>query len=134
MKLTELSQIEILKEGQVDPNVLMSIAAIIKDGKVTNSFQYLILYRTLELFKYGAWHRENFFLAPLDSFNPMQLPTQVEILTMLKALPPEKVVALAKVFYSALVIKNEDTVNKLCNHTCSLIDWVDLAIRSEAND
>jgi hypothetical protein len=134
MKLSDIKNDKVISEGRVDINVLMSLANIIKNKKVTDTFQYLILYRCLDLFKNGQFYHENFMLAPADSFNPTKGPTQSSIITSLKALLPEQAVKLATTFYNLLTNKNENSLECLVDQKTSVEDWIKFVVCKEATD
>ena len=134
MKLKELKNISLLKEGRVDPNVLLSISNIIKNNKVTDSFQYLMLYRIIEMIKFGKFYNEpNFYRTPAT--NPLvNIPTQVEILNTLRSMTQPDLVLLSTKFYEMLISKNLDELSSYCNVNQGLMDWINFVNSKEAID
>ena len=136
MKLYELKRelFLVLKEGRVDPNVLLSISNIIKNGKANDMFQYLMMYRIIEMLKYGDFCKNaNFYMTP-NNYEQVMIPTQVEIISLLKSLPAETMVQLATKFHNLLSSKNVDELSQYMNINQSVIDWINYVIRKEAND
>jgi hypothetical protein len=116
-----------LAEGQVDPHVLMSIDNIIKNGKISETFQTIALARMLEYFKNGIFYKEQNFFDPFVS-------TSKALLDTLRALDPEDAVALAKKMRELLEIKDKDLLNRFVNPEQEAIAYIKFVTSREAND
>ena len=142
MKLSEIRNLiistktinNIIIEGRVDPNILLSIRNIVRDGKATDNFQYLMLYRIIEMLKYGQFYKESNFFKPSDSKNKVSIPSQKEIIDLLRSLSPEEITLLATKFFNLLSLKNTNQIDQLINIEQSASDWIAYVISKEAAD
>lgn len=130
MKLNELKNPTldaILVEGRVDPNVLLSIQNIIKHGRISDTFQAVMMTRILEMLKYGdLYNQQNFW--------EVTMPTQKELLDTIRELDPADQVKLAEKFLNLLIVKDEDLLYKYVNQTEAVNDWIRNFTAREAND
>jgi len=127
MKLKEIKNTSIITEGRVDPNVLMSIQNIIKDGKISDTFQAVMMVRILEMLKYGNFYDQ-------QNFWEVTMPTQKELLDEIRNLEPATQVKLAEKFLHMLIVKDEDLLYKYVNQTQAVNDWIHNYTAREAND
>jgi hypothetical protein len=126
MKLYDIVKPALL-EGRVDPNVSLSLANIIRCGKICDTFQAIVLARLLEFFKNGSFYKENNF------FNPF-VSTSKELLDTLRNLDPKDAVALAQKMQELLEIKDKDLLYTFANPTQETIAWIKWVTSREAND
>lgn len=116
-----------LQEGRVDPNVTLSLANIVRFGKVGDTFQAIVLARLLEFFKNGSFYKENNFFDPFTS-------TSKELLDTIRNLQPSDAVALAQKMQELLAIKDKDLLYTYANPTQENIAWIKWATSRESND
>ena len=128
MKLTQLNTDKLLiSEGRVDPNVLLSLDAIIRGGKATETMQFIVLARLIEFFKSGRFYKETNFYDPF-------LSTSGELLKQLRALEPEEQALLATKLRAMCEIKDKDLLYSYVNPTQEALAWIQWATKREAND
>jgi hypothetical protein len=116
-----------LHEGRVDPNVVLSLQNIVKAGKITNTFEAIVLARLLEFFKNGNFYQQNNFF---DVF----VSTSKELLDTLRNLDPKDAQALATKMLELVFIKDKDMLKQYCNPTQEALAWIKLVTSHEAND
>lgn len=120
-----------LREGRADPNVMLSLQNVIRVGKVTNTFERIVMARLLEFFKNGSFYRggtnENNFFDPFTS-------TSKELLDTIKNLEPKDAVALATKLLELCMVKDRDMLASYCNATQENIAWIKYVTSREAND
>jgi hypothetical protein len=128
MKLNEIKSISILKEGRVDPNVMMSLDMLINDhGAKTNTFQLLVLARMIAALKLGFFYKEpNFF--------EVTYSTSKDLLDTLRALEPTDLTAIAAKVRSLLDVKDKDLLYTYANPDQETLAWIKWAASREAND
>jgi 2-phospho-L-lactate transferase/gluconeogenesis factor (CofD/UPF0052 family) len=127
MKLKQIKPTPIICEGRVDPNIMMSIQNVIKDGQITDTFQAVMMVRILEMLKYGDFYNQ-------QNFWEVTMPTQKELLDHVRGLEPAMQVKLAEKFLNALIMKDEDLLFKYVNTTQGLDEWIAEYTAREAND
>lgn len=121
MKLLELNPgplYALLSEGRVDPNVMLSIRNVIRDGKITDHFQTGMLARIVEMMKTGQFYKETNF------WEWQRLPTPKEIIDTLRALPSDVLVPFVQKVYEALLVKDQDKFYQFVNPTQELLTWI----------
>jgi hypothetical protein len=124
MLLAELIQ---LTEGRLDPNVTMSLQKLVRDGKLTDTFQAISLARLLEFFKNGTFYKQSNFFDPFTS-------TSKELLDTLRNMAPEDVTALAAKLLELIDIKDKDSLSYLINPEQETAMWIKYVTSREAND
>jgi hypothetical protein len=112
-EITFLNNISLI-EGHVDPNILMSIDNIIKNGKVTDNMQNVYMAKIIEALKYKNFQR-------ISNWNEIETPAK--IMQYVKKLPAHEAVELAKKFKEILYIKDEDILNKFYDPTLEMAAW-----------
>jgi hypothetical protein len=128
MKLTNLyTGKRLITEGRVDPNVLLSLQNIIKQGQARETMQFIVLARLIEFFKNGYLYKTNNFYDPF-------LSTSGEMLKQLRGLKPEEQVELAKKMLELAEIKDKDLLYSFVNPTQETLLWIQWATKREAND
>lgn len=129
MKLHEIAKERpLIKEGMVEPNLMMSVENIIKRGHADNTFEYICVARLLQLIKNGNFYKNS---NPLFDGN---LSTSKELLDHLKAMPAKEMKSLAEKLWGALQLKDKDALAYLANPTQEQIAWLKLFTSREAND
>jgi hypothetical protein len=124
MKLSELKS---LHEGRVDPNVVLSIDNVIRNQKLTNHFETIVLARLLEFFKNGEFYKSSNFFDPFVS-------TSKELLDVIRNLETSDLVALATKLRELIEVKDKDELAAYANTTQEAIAWVQWATKREATD
>lgn len=114
MKLQELKT-AILKEGRVDPNILMNIDEMVAKNKVTTRTQYIIIAKVLLMLKQGIFQKNS---------NWYEVETPADVLAAVRAMPEAELLALAKQFQQFLYNKDQDFANKCFQPTMSIADWL----------
>ena len=128
MKLTQLYHgKQLIAEGRVDPNVLLSLDNIIKSGKAVETMQFIVMARLVEFFKSGRFYKETNFYDPF-------LSTSGELLKQLKGMKPEDQVELAKKLRAMCEIKDKDVLYSYVNPTQEAMLWIQLVTKREATD
>jgi hypothetical protein len=125
MKLNEIiptNQSPLITEGHVDPNTLMSLDNIIRDGKVTDTMQNLYLAKMIEMLKFNNFQR-------ISNWNEIQTPSK--IMTFVKNLPASEAVEMAKKFKELLYVKDLDLLNKFYNPQLELAMWQKLVLQHQ---
>jgi hypothetical protein len=127
MKIYEIINPSIMIEGMVEPNVMMSVQNIIKNGKATNTFEYIVVARLLQLLKNGDFYKES---------NPLEvnMSTSKDVLDTLRALDPLDMVTVAKQLLDLLISKDKDEFYYLVNPAQEFAEWLKLVRSREAND
>ena len=131
MKLGQVKKVTAaisLNEGRVDPNVLMSIRNIVRDGRMTDHFQVAMLTRIIEMMKSGQFYKEPNF------WEVQRLPTPKETIDTLRALPDDVMRDFAQKVYEMLLEKDQDKFYQYVNPTQELLSWIYWVARREAND
>lgn len=116
-----------LAEGRVDPNVTLSLDNIIRQGKISDTFQVIVLARLMEFFKNGSFYKENNFYDPFTS-------TSKELLDTLRNLDPADAVALATKMKELLFIKDKDLLYSFANPNQEALAWIKYATDRDARD
>ena len=113
MKLTELKP---LKEGRVDPNILMNIDEVVAKGKITSRTQYIIIAKIMMALKTGIFQ---------SSPNWYEIETPSDVMSAVRAMPEAELVSLAGQFQKILLTKDQDLINK-CSGQSSMgvVDWI----------
>lgn len=112
-----------LFEGRVDPNILLNIDFLVRDGKVTSNTQYFILAKMCEMLKYGEYWKDSNWFA---------VETPADIIAEVKALPVDQLVELAKQFRHLLFVKDQDILNKLAGQPeMSMLDWIGYVTKAQ---
>jgi len=127
MKLTDVKK-KPLTEGRVDPNVLMSIGNIIKNGKMTDHFQVAMLARFIEMMKHGEFYKQP------NWWEWQNLPTPKQVIDVLRGLPDDVMTDFAKQVYTLLTMKDQDKFYQYVNPTQELLSWIYWVARREATD
>lgn len=134
MRISEIAQSKIeqdLREGRMDPNVVLSLQNVVKAGKITNTFEKICMARLLEFFKNGNFYRggtnENNFFDPFTS-------TSKELLDTIQHLEAKDAVALATKLLELCYVKDRDMLASYCNATQENIAWIKFVTSREAND
>lgn len=132
MKIHDInSNTVFLKEGRLDPNVMLSLQNVVKAGKITNTFEKICMARLLEFFKNGNFYRggtnENNFFDPFTS-------TSKELLDTLQHLEAKDAVALAEKLLSLCEIKDRDALHNYVSAEQEYITYIQWVTRKEAND
>ena len=124
MKITDLilQPKHIINEGRVDPNVLMSVDNIIRDGGITNGYQITIMSKIIETIKLGDFYT-------LSNWNEVTSPS--DILTYVKNLPAETIVQMAIQFKVMLQTKDTLSISRYCNPQMALTDWTNFVLRKQ---
>lgn len=128
MKLSEITGRVIIGEGQVEPNLMMSISNVINRGFANNTFEFICIARLIQLLRNGDFFKTS---NPIFDGN---LSTSKELLDHLKSLEPDDIKAIAERLWGSLQIKDNDTLNKLSNPAVNYIEWLKLYTSREAND
>jgi hypothetical protein len=129
MKIHEIAQARLINEGGVvEPNVMMSVANIIRRGRADNHFEYMVVARLLQFLKMGEFYKNS---NPLFDSN---VSTSKEVIDMLRALPPAEMTALAIRLYDLLQTKDRDALYALRNPTQEYLEYLKFLQSREAND
>ena len=129
MKIHEIAkQRPLISEGQVEPNLMLSVRNIIQRGRADNTFEYIVVARLLQLLKHG-----DFYKTSNPIFEP-NLTTSKEVLDHLRALPPAEMVAIATKLWGLLQVKDQDSLNSYANQAQEYIEWLKWFTVREAND
>jgi hypothetical protein len=126
MKLTDITTVEVLAEGHVEPNALLALQHVAERGRITNAFEMLVLGKFAQLVKNGDFYNEA---------NPL-FTTKVSIspalVAAIKTLKPEELQAFASNIYNVAACKNGPgpTAAPLLSPT----DWIKLYTAREATD
>lgn len=129
MKLYEISKPTIFNEGGfVEPNLMMSVANIIRRGRADNHFEFMVVARLLQLLKLGEFYKNS---NPLFDGN---ISTSKEVLDHLRALPPVEMMAIASKLWELLQIKDRDALYAYANPTQEYLEWIKFVTSREAND
>lgn len=127
MKLTDITSVEILSEGHVEPNALLALQHIAERGRITNAFELMVLGKFAQLVKSGDFYNEA---------NPL-FTTKVSISTALvaaiKALKPEELQAFATNIYQVAACKNGKGPSAPAP-LLSPTEWIKLYTAREATD
>lgn len=127
MKLIELTTpTGIFTEGMVEPNVLLSVRNIVERGKATNTFEYIVMARLLQMLKHGTFYKE---ANPLE----VNMSTSKDVLDTLRNLSDQDMTGVAKIVYDLLLIKDRDAYRDLINPDQDFSAWIKLATSREAN-
>ena len=111
-------------EGQGPVPVKLTLAEIVRDGKVTNPYQIFVLGWLSEFFKNGLKS------AALQLENPIDFEsraTHTEVVAGLKALTPENQVQLAQ-YLSDCIDAGESVLH---NQTMNVVDWMKFVLRKQ---
>ena len=128
MKLTDLTTpANLIREGQVEPNVLLSVRNIVERGRANNTFEFMIMARLLQMIKHGTFYKET---------NPFEvnMSTSKDVLDTLRNLPDKDMLGLAKRVYDLLTLKDQDAMRDMINPEQDFMYWIKLATAREAND
>lgn len=121
MKLNEIKTVLSgdveLREGIIPIHLSMTLERIIKDGKVTDSFQYTVLAGLVHMFKDGIHHRW-----PRDM--RAYICSDSQLLDELKALSSEDHVALAK-----YALAQMGDIASYETSPATLIDWINTTVK-----
>lgn len=98
MKINELAPSKLITEGEIDPNVLLSVKNVIERGKSNNVFELMVMARLLQILKDGTFYRTPNYLES-------NLSTSKELLDALRAMSAEDTVKVAKKLWAALMSK-----------------------------
>jgi len=129
MKLHEITKARpVIKEGFVEPNLLLSIQNIIKRGRADNTFEYICVARLIQLLHNGDFYKTS---NPIFDGN---LSTSKELLDHLKALPAPAMKKLAEKLWDILQIKDNDVLSTLANPNQEYLEYLAFICRQEAND
>ena len=128
MKIFEIKPVNIIKEGAVEPNLMLSIRNIINRGKADNTFEFVCVARVLQLLKAGTLFASS---NPLFDAN---LSTSKELMDLLRALPPGEMVAIATKLWSILQTLNRDQIDSYANAGWGYAQWIKYYTAREAND
>ena len=129
MKLYEIAkQGKIVSEGQVEPNVMMSVQNVVNRGFANNVFEFLVITRLLQLIKIGDFYKTS---NPIFDGN---ISTSKEIMDHLKALPHDQLKGIATKLWNLLQIKDQDALSHLANPDQETTAWLTLFHTKEANE
>lgn len=119
MKIHEIANLKLIVEGGVvEPNALMSVQNIVKNGKATNTFEFIVVARLLQLLKNGNFYKNS---------NPLfddHITTSKELMDMLRALPADQMTSLASKLLELLAIKDADAYYYLINPAQEYAIWL----------
>jgi hypothetical protein len=129
MKLHEIAKARpVIKEGMVEPNLMMSVQNIINRGRADNHFEYICVARLIQLL-----HDGNFYKTSNPIFDG-NLSTSKELLDHLRALPPAEMKELAEKLWIILQIKDKDALADLANQNQEYLEYLAFIRSREAND
>ena len=129
MKISEIARPStIVKEGVVEPNVMMSVQNIIQRGRADNTFEFMIVARLLQLLKQGDFYKTS---NPIFDGN---LSTSKELMDYLRACPPAEMLSIAQHLWGALQLKDKDALYAMANPAQETIEWLKLFHAHEADD
>lgn len=113
-----------ITEGQGPVPAKLTLAEIIKDGKVTNAYQTYVLAWVSEVFKDGIDNVDFTYATP---FSPNSQATSSAVQTALKELTPDEQVLLAQ--YLLDCIENSGSV--ISGDDMSIQDWQNYVLRRQ---
>jgi len=114
--------------GQVEPNVMLSIANIMRrGGKNVNHFEYMVVARLIQMLKTGQFYKQDNSL-----FHPFS--TSKEILDLLRDMPPAEIASIAGRLWELLQIKDQDKLYALANPTQEYLTYMKWLHSREADD
>jgi hypothetical protein len=134
MKLNEIKPILTgeydLSEGVIPVHISMTLAAIIRDGKITNNVQTFVLGSMCEMFKDGSPHR-----MPRD-INAYGMTTDAQLIEDLRTLSDADSVALATWIMESLNAPayfeaNPFANNPLSNPQLDTISWIKFVLKKQ---
>lgn len=125
--LAENSTVTGTAAAMVEPNVMLSIANIAKNGKASNTFEYVMLARMLQYLKLGILYKQS---------NPWEvnITTSPELLALLKTMPDKDVAQVAQRMHEVLTTKNRDDLYYLVNPAQEYLTWLKWVHSREADD
>lgn len=116
-----------LTEGVIPPHISMTLAHVIRDGKVTNNVQYFTLAGLTEMFKSGGptrWPRD---------LNDYSMSTSAELIEEIKSLPAGDHVALATWLLEQLQRPVNFETNPYANNpVLNVTEWLRYVIKKQA--
>jgi len=128
MKINDISPSKYVKEGMVEPNVLLSIRNVCVRGKATNTFEFMMMARLLQMLKDGCFFTE---------YNPFEsnMSTDKETLDTLRAMPDEIIAKIATKLWDLLQIKDQSKFAGYAAPSGDYLQWVlSFATAKEATD
>jgi len=129
MKLHEISKPRpLIKEGVVEPNLMLSIKNTIERGRADNNFEYICIARLIQLLHNGDFYKTS---NPLFDCN---MTTSKELLDHLKSLPAAEITEIAEKLWGILQIKDKDALSTLANPTQEYLEYLAFIRSREAND
>lgn len=127
MKIYEIAAPELMSEGMVEPNTLLSIRNVVKRGKATNTFEFVVITRLLQMLKNGTFYSET---------NPLEvnLTTSKELIDALRAMEPAQLAKIAGMLLGMLEAKDVDAFGRYCCPEMGYVDWINLFRSREATE
>lgn len=126
MKLADITRVDILAEGHVEPNALMSLERVAATGVITNKFEELVLAKFSLLLKDGLFWNE-----PDPTFCG-QVTVSTTMLSAIRSLSVPELQSFAQHILGAARVKNGSAM--YCAPSMPVLDWMRLYTSREATD
>ena len=127
----KLSQIyrgrRLINEGHFDIAATMAIDTVLRQGKVTDTFQYIAIARMLEFVKCG-------YLYNAGNFWEVTVSIPKVILDTLKATESSKLISIVKHLKEVMDAKDLEICMSYCNKEQSINDWLNYVYSREVNE
>lgn len=125
MKIYEIKSPVVFTEGIVEPNALLSVRNVVERGKATNTFEFVVLTRLLQMLKCGT----------LSSESPIQshMSTSKELIDLLRSMNPKDLTEIARMLLTMLETQELGSRN-LCCPDMGYQEWINLYRSREATD
>ena len=131
----KLHEIKPLYESSTPIHLTMILDEIIRDKRVSNTAQWMVLSQLTELFKFGLVNSASTHALDLPLIKPREIyaqPTPKALLDELKRLEPEDQLQLAMWFKDQLtVIKTEADVTDCCHPEMEMTKWINLVTKKQ---
>lgn len=115
-----------LTEGVIPVHVSMTLAQVVKDGKVTNPVQHFVLAGLVEMFKSGGPYRW-----PRD-INPYEISTSAEVIESIKSLSDQEATSIAAWLLDSLQFPAGFETNPYgCHPHNTVAEWVRWVTRKQ---